>query len=329
MDMIKIGNVVFENNIFLAPMAGITDLAFRLVCKNWGAGGVFSEMVSAKAMHYNDKKTFSLMETSPEEDPLIVQIFGHEPHIMAESAKKIEDMGIKMIDINMGCPAPKVTSGGDGSALLKDFKLIGEIVKEVSHAVSIPVSCKIRCGIRDFTDVETLAKIIEDGGASAITVHGRTAAMYYSGKSDRSYIKKVKDAVSVPVIGNGDIYEAEDAVSMIEETGCDAVMVARGAQGNPFIFRQIDEYVSSKKVQTYPTWEEKLSVMKHHILLLCELKGERTGVREARKHIAWYTKGMHSGATVRNEVCQTETLKELMNIIDEYINYLSKGDEGK
>ena len=325
--MIKIGNVNFENNIFLAPMAGITDLAFRLLCKKWGAGGVYSEMVSAKAMHYNDKKTFSLMETRPEEDPLIVQIFGHEPHIMAESAKKIEDMGIKMIDINMGCPAPKVTSGGDGSALLKDFKLIGEIVKEVSRGVSIPVSCKIRSGIKDFIDVETLAKIIEDNGASAITVHGRTAAMYYSGKSDRSYIRRVKDSVSISVIGNGDIYEAEDAVSMMEETGCDAVMVARGAQGNPFIFRQINEYMSSGIVTTHPTWEEKLSVMKEHIYLMCELKGEKTGVRESRKHVAWYTKGMHSGAAIRNEVCQAETLSELMNIIDEYTKYLSKGDE--
>ncbi len=325
--MIKIGNINFENNIFLAPMAGITDLAFRLLCKKWGAGGVYSEMVSAKAMHYNDKKTFALMETRPEEAPLIVQIFGHEPDIMAESAKRIEDMGIKMIDINMGCPAPKVTSGGDGSALLKDFKLIGDIVKAVSHAVSIPVSCKIRSGIKDFIDVETLARIIEDNGASAITVHGRTAAMYYSGKSDRSYIKRVKDVVSVPVIGNGDTFEPEDAVSMMKETGCDGVMVARGAQGNPFIFRQINEYISTGSITTRPTWEEKLSVMKEHILLMCELKGEKVGVRESRKHVAWYTKGMHSGAAIRNEVCQTETLSELMNIIDEYMKYLSKGDE--
>lgn len=322
--MIRIGNLTFDNNIFLAPMAGVTDLAFRIICKRWGAGLVYSEMVSSKAMHYDDKKTFSLMETAEEEAPMAVQIFGSDPHIMAESAKKIENMGVPLIDINMGCPAPKVAKNGDGSSLLKDFKLIGDIVKSVSSAVSIPVTCKVRCGINECIDMAELAKVIEDCGAAAITVHGRTAAMYYSGKADRNKITQVKRAVTIPVIGNGDIFSAEDAASMFEETGCDGVMVARGAQGNPFIFRQIREYMENSEVVTVPDDVERLSVMKEHISLLINLKGERTGVKEARKHVAWYTKGMHGGASVRNEVCKTESYDELMNIIDEYIKILRR-----
>ena len=324
--MLQIGNFKIENNVFLAPMAGVTDLAFRIICKKWGAGLVYSEMVSAKAMHYNDKKTFSLMETDPREAPMAVQIFGREPEIMAEAAIKIEQMGFPLLDINMGCPAPKVTSNGDGSSLLADFELVGKIVKAVSAAVSIPVTCKVRCGIKDFIDMTELSKIIEDNGAAAITVHGRTAAMYYSGRADRSKIAEVKKAVSIPVIGNGDIFCAEDADAMFKETGCDGIMVARGAEGNPFIFAQIKEYISGNAVTTDPDWEQRLSVMKEHINLLCELKGERVGVREARKHVAWYTKGMKSGASVRNEVCQTETLPELMGVIDRYVDYII-GDE--
>jgi len=324
--MLQIGNFKTENNVFLAPMAGVTDLAFRIICKKWGAGLVYSEMVSAKAMHYNDKKTFSLLETDSREGPLAVQIFGSEPEIMAEAAVKVEQMGFPLVDINMGCPAPKVTSNGDGSSLLKDFELIGKIVKAVSKSVSIPVTCKVRCGIKNFIDMTELAKIIEDNGASAITVHGRTAAMYYSGKADYEKIAEVKKAVSIPVIGNGDIFSADDSGRMFKETGCDAVMVARGAEGNPFIFAQINEYLSGTAITTIPNWEQRLSVMKEHINLLCELKGERVGVREARKHVAWYTKGMKSGASVRNEVCKTETLSSLIEVIDNYVDYIV-GDE--
>lgn len=325
--MIKIGNVNPDNNIFLAPMAGITDLAFRLVCKEWGAGLVYSEMVSAKALHYEDKKTYSLMQTCDEEQPLAIQIFGSEPAIMAESAKKVEALGAPIIDINMGCPAPKVTSNGDGSSLLKDFDLIARIVDAVSSAVSVPVTCKIRCGIKDFIDVASLCRIIEQNGAAAICVHGRTAAMYYSGKADRRMIAAAKDAVSIPVIANGDIYTAEDAQSMLDETGCDAIMIGRGAQGNPFLFRQILEHRQFGEVKTNPTDAERLEVMKKHIELICGLKGERTGVRESRKHVAWYTKGMRASSAIRNEVCKTEKLTELMDIIDRYIQYLLSGVE--
>jgi len=325
--MIKIGNVICDNNIFLAPMAGITDLSFRLICKKWGAGLVYSEMVSAKALSFNDKKTYTLMDSSGDEQPLAIQIFGSDPSVMAESAKKVEAAGAKIIDINMGCPAPKVTSNGDGSSLLKDFDLIARIVDATASAVSVPVTCKIRCGIKEYIDVPSLCKIIEQNGASAIAVHGRTAAMYYSGKSDRSVIASAKKAVSIPVIGNGDIYTAEDAVSMLSETGCDAVMLARGAQGNPFLFTQIKELLEYGRVITNPTPKERLDVMKEHIELLCSLKGERTGVRESRKHVAWYTKGMRGSSVIRNEVCKTESYDSLMNIINQYVDYLENGVE--
>ena len=325
--MIKIGNVICDNNIFLAPMAGITDLSFRLICKKWGAGLVYSEMVSAKALSFNDKKTYNLMSSSPEEQPLAIQIFGSDPHIMAESAKKVEAHGAKIIDINMGCPAPKVTTNGDGSSLLKDFDLIARIVDATASAVSVPVTCKIRCGIKEYIDVPHLCSILEQNGASAIAVHGRTAAMYYSGKADRSVIASAKRAVSIPVIANGDIYTAEDAATMLSETGCDAVMLARGAQGNPFLFTQIKELFEYGEVKTNPTPKERLAVMKEHIELLCSLKGERTGVRESRKNVAWYTKGMRGSSVIRNEVCKAESHDSLMSIIDQYINYLENGVE--
>ena len=318
--MIKIGNVTPCNNIFLAPMAGVTDLAFRLMCKRMGAGMVYSEMVSSKALHYNDKKTLTLLETREEESPLAVQIFGSDPDCMAEAAQKVASMGAPIIDINFGCPAPKVTSGGDGSALLRDFALIGRITEAVARSVDVPVTAKIRCGIKEFVDVAELGHIIQESGAKAIAVHGRTAAMYYSGVADWSKIAQVKAAVSIPVIGNGDVASGEDAKRMFEQTGCDGIMIGRGAEGNPFIFAQINEYLTTGEVRTNPDNLQKLSVMKEHIALLTELKGERTGVREARKHVAWYTKGMKGGAAIRNEVCKTESLEKLNDIIDRYMN---------
>lgn len=323
----EIGNIKLENNIFLAPMAGVTDLAFRLMCKKWGAGLVFSEMVSAKALHYNDRKTLELLQTDPEEAPLAVQIFGREPDIMAESAAKLEQMGVKILDINFGCPAPKITGNGEGSALLKEPHTIGEIVRAVCREVKIPVMCKIRAGYDDFTDVCQIAKIIEDSGASAITVHPRTRKMFYSGLADRSKISDVKKAVSIPVIGNGDIVDAKSALDMFEKTNCDAVMLGRGSQGNPFIFAQINEYMEYGTIKTHISQKEKLEYMKEHLELLVKLKGEYVGVREARKHVAWYTKGMHGGATLRAEIFKTQTSEKLISIIEEYKSFISEREE--
>ncbi len=311
------------NNIFLAPMAGVTDLAFRLMCRKWGAGLVFSEMVSAKALHYNDKKTMKLLDTDPAEAPLAVQIFGSEPDIMAESAKKLCDMGVGLLDINFGCPAPKITSNGEGSALLKDFKKIGDIVAAVSSAVDVPVMCKIRAGYEDFIPLAPLAHIIEDSGGAAITVHGRTRKMFYSGHSDWSKIAEVKEAVSIPVIGNGDVTDFDSASRMFKETGCDAVMIGRGAQGNPFIFNEINEGFAFGEPKLKLSSADRLKFMREHIELLVSLKGERVAVREARKHIAWYTKGMRGGAGMRSSIFKCESYEGMMSLIDEYIDSIS------
>ena len=307
-----------DNNVFLAPMAGITDLPFRIMCKRYGAGLVYTEMVSSKAMFYDDKKTMSLIATSSEERPFAVQIFGSEPDIMAQTAYKALSTGADIIDINMGCPAPKVANNGDGSALLKNPELIGKIVKAVVGAVDVPVTCKIRSGFSEVADVEHIARIIEDNGAAAITVHPRTREMYYSGTADRSIIRRVKQAVSIPVIGNGDIFDPCSARDMLDTTGCDAVMVARGARGNPFIFRQINELLQTGKVTYNPTNRERLEVMWQHIQMLIEQKGEYVGVREARKHIAWYIKGMRDCAGMRETVCRITDVDELKKAIDNY-----------
>lgn len=314
----KIGNVQLKNNIFLAPMAGITDLPFRLMCKKYGAGLVYTEMVSSKALYYDDKKTMTLLQTHIDEKPFAVQIFGSEPDIMASTAYKALSTGASIIDINMGCPAPKVANNGDGSALLNDPELIGKIVKSVSSAVNVPVTCKIRSGFNQVADVEYIAKTIEQNGASAITVHPRTREMYYSGTADRNIIKLVKQSVSIPVIGNGDIFCAKSAKDMIDYTGCDAVMVARGAQGNPFIFKQINELLNNGTCDYNPTTAEKIDVMRQHVDMLINLKGEYIGVREARKHIAWYIKGMKDCAKMRESVCRISTHDELKQKIEEY-----------
>ncbi len=323
----EIGNVTLQNGVFLAPMAGVTDLPFRIMCKRFGAGLVYSEMVSSKAMHYNDRKTMELLRTSPEEAPLAVQIFGHEPDILAENAHKALSTGAQILDINMGCPAPKVANNGDGSSLLKNPGLIGEIVGKVKEAVSVPVTCKIRSGFEEVCNVEEVARIIEQSGADAICVHPRTRTMYYSGCADWSIIKRVKEAVSIPVIGNGDINCAQDAAKMLETTGCDAVMIGRSARGNPFIFAETLQYLKDGTLPEAVPVEKRMSVLKEHIDMLVELKGEYIGVREARKHIAWYIKNLKDSAAMRSKVCTIGSYDALMAELDRYTEMLVNQSE--
>lgn len=317
----KIGNAELKNNIFLAPMAGVTDMPFRRICASFGAGLVCSEMISAKGLYYNDKKTAELMQISDDERPCAIQIFGSDPDIMAEIIPKVMAYHPEIIDINMGCPAPKIVNNGDGSALLKNPVLIGKIVRAVSDASSVPVTVKIRKGWDDnsVNAVET-AKIIEDSGAAAIAVHGRTRAQFYSGEADWDIIRQVKQAVKIPVIGNGDIWSAADAKQLIDYTGCDAVMVARGAEGNPFIFRQINELFQTGKVSFFPTPKERLTQALEHAKALAAFKGEERGVKESRKHIAWYIKGLPNASRIKGEIFKISDIASMENILTEYIN---------
>ncbi len=317
----KIGSVEPLNNIFLAPMAGVTDMPFRRVCKKYGAGLVYSEMISAKGLYYNDKKTDELMRISDDERPCAVQIFGSDPEIMAQIIPKVMKYKPEIIDINMGCPTPKIVNNGDGSALLKNPALIGKIVRAVSDASPVPVTVKIRKGWDDTSvNASETAKIIEANGAAAIAVHGRTRKAFYSGAADWDIIKDVKNAVSVPVIGNGDIWRAEDARRMLEYTGCDAVMVARGAEGNPFIFRQINELLKTGSVSYYPTARERVEQAIEHTEALAEFKGGERGVKEARKHIAWYIKGLPNASRVKSEIFKISDADSARRVLTEYIN---------
>ena len=322
----KIGNLTLENSVFLAPMAGVTDLPFRVICKKFGAGLVYSEMVSSKAMHYNDKKTMGLLLTNADEAPLAVQIFGHEPEIMAESVPKALSTGAKLLDINMGCPAPKVANNGDGSSLLKTPETIGKIVRAVKDVSPVPVTCKMRIGFDEITDVAEIARIMEANGADAICVHPRTRQMYYSGNAMWQYIKVVKDAVSIPVIGNGDIHSGADAKRMVDMTGCDGVMIGRAARGNPFIFAEVLSYLSGEEY-IRPDAMERMRVLTQQIEMLVSQKGEYIGVREARKHVAWYTKNLKGSAEIRQRVCSIESFSVLKDTIYKYAETLVTQNE--
>ncbi len=304
-----------HSRIYLAPMAGVTDLPFRLICKSYGAQGLTTEMVSAKGLYYKDKKTNDLMLLDAREKPASIQIFGSEPDIFREIAPEVEAAGAAAVDINMGCPMPKIVNNGDGSALMKNPELAGKIVRATVDAVKIPVTIKIRKGWDTDTAAE-FAKVLEANGASAICVHGRTREEFYMGCADWNTIKAVKEAVKIPVIGNGDIFSGEDAARMLEETGCDGVMVGRGARGNPFIFRQIDEYFKTGKVTYKPTALEKIEQAIAHTRLICDIKGERRGIPEMRKHVAWYIKGIPHSAELKNNVFTAVTRNEMIELLD-------------
>lgn len=311
---IKIGNLELKNNVILAPMAGVTDLPYRLLCKEKGCGLVYTEMVSAKAIYYDNKNTRLLMQIDEKERPVAVQLFGSDPDLMADMAKKIteENPHIDIIDINMGCPVPKVVNNGEGSALMKKPKLIGEIVKKVSTAIDKPLTIKIRKGFDD-TNINAVevARIAEENGASAIGVHGRTRVQYYSGKADWNIIKKVKESVSIPVLGNGDVFSPEDAKRLIEETRCDGILIGRGAQGNPWIFSRIIHFLETGEELPKPSATEIVDTIFRHLQMLSEYKGEYTAVREIRKHIGWYTKGLYGSSAIRKEINCIETMDEL------------------
>lgn len=314
---LQIGDVILKNNVILAPMAGVTDLPFRLLCKEQGAGLLCMEMVSAKAIYYNNKNTETLMQIEPEERPVSLQLFGSDPVIMSEMAKRIEDRPFDILDINMGCPVPKVVNNGEGSALMKNPGLVRKIVTSVSKAIKKPLTVKIRKGFdeNNINAVE-IAKIIEDSGAAAVAVHGRTRQQYYSGKADWDIIRQVKEAVSIPVIGNGDVDSPQKAKQLLEETGCDGIMVGRAAEGNPWIFREISHYLDTGELLPRPALEEVKEMILRHVRLQLEYKGEYTGMREMRKHVAWYTAGFPHSARLRGAVNEIESMEQLMVLLD-------------
>ena len=315
----KIGNVNLANPYILAPMAGVTDLPFRLLCKEQGAGLLCMEMISAKALQYKNKNTKALLAIHPDEYPVSLQLFGSDPKIMSEMAKMIEELPFQILDINMGCPVPKVVRNGEGSALMKNPELVHEIVSAVSKAIKKPVTVKIRKGFDDDNiNAVEIAKIIEDAGGAAVAVHGRTREQYYSGKADWDIIRQVKEAVSIPVIGNGDVTSGEMALQMRRETGCDGVMIGRGAQGNPWIFHELQEYERCV-VPPRPTLEKIKETMLRHAKLQIEFKGDFIGIREMRKHVAWYTKGMKGSAKLRDAINQVESYEELEVLLDKAI----------
>ena len=311
----KIGNVNLSSDVLLGPMAGVTDLAFRKICMDFDCGLLVTEMVSSKAMHYKDKKTAKLLELDSKEIAAI-QIFGSEPDIMAEAAETLNQHSNVILDINMGCPAPKIVKNGDGSALMKNPKLAGDIIRAVVDKSIKPVTVKIRKGWDDtLVNAVEIAKIAEANGAATVIVHGRTRDQFYAGQADYQIIKEVKQALSIPVVGNGDVFSVEDAIRMKDVTACDGIMIARGAQGNPWLLREVAHYLKTGQVLDKPTFDEKIQVALRHFDLLLEIKGDHIGLLEMRKHASWYIKGIPGASRIKSEINRSKNIEEVKELL--------------
>ena len=322
---LQIGNVTLENNLILAPMAGVSDLPFRLLCREQGAGLVCMEMVSAKAILYKNRNTEELLTIDPKEHPVSLQLFGSDPDIISEIAKQIEERPFDILDLNMGCPVPKVVNNGDGSALMKNPRLAGEIIEKTARAIKKPLTVKIRKGFDDaHVNAVELAHIAQDCGAAAVAVHGRTREQYYAGHADWDIIRQVKEAVSIPVIGNGDIRTPEDVAAMAEQTGCDGYMIARGAEGNPWIFRQILHYFETGEHLARSDFSEVTEMLLRHAKMQIDCKGDYTGIREIRKHAAWYTAGYRNSSKLRGRINEVENYEQLEALFREVESYNEK-----
>lgn len=322
---LQIGNVTLENNLILAPMAGVSDLPFRLLCREQGAGLVCMEMVSAKAILYKNRNTEELLTIDPKEHPVSLQLFGSDPDIISEIAKQIEERPFDILDLNMGCPVPKVVNNGDGSALMKNPRLAGEIIEKTARAIKKPLTVKIRKGSDDaHVNAVELAHIAQESGAAAVAVHGRTREQYYAGHADWDIIRQVKEAVSIPVIGNGDIRTPEDVAAMAEQTGCDGYMIARGAEGNPWIFRQILHYFETGEHLSRPDFSEVTEMLLRHAKMQIDCKGDYTGIREIRKHAAWYTAGYRNSSKLRGRINEVENYEQLEALFREVESYNEK-----
>lgn len=322
MPKLRIGNVELENNLILAPMAGVTDLPFRLLCREQGVGLVCMEMVSAKGIMYKNKNTEILLEVDERERPASLQLFGADPKIISEMAKKIEERNFDILDINMGCPVPKVVNNGEGSALMKNTVLAGQIIEATVKAIKKPVTVKIRKGFDDeHINAVEMAHIAQESGAAAVAVHGRTREQYYSGKADWDIIRQVKEAVSIPVIGNGDVLDAASAKALVEQTGCDGIMIGRGAQGNPWIFSQILYEQETGVPAKRPELNEVVEMILRHARMQIDFKGEYTGIREMRKHASWYMSGYKNSSRLRGRINEVESLDQMIELFHEVLSY--------